>query len=47
MREIVFDLGAPVGSERPWQGRNKEIQALNGNDIDVRHFAFSALHSAP
>src|SRR5262249_42812746 len=37
MREIVFDLGAAVRSEWPWQGKNMKIQALNGNDIDVRH----------
>jgi hypothetical protein len=47
MREIVFDLGAAVRSEWPWQGRNMKIQALNGNDIDVGHFVFSALRSAP
>jgi hypothetical protein len=47
MREIVFDLGAPVRSKRPWHGRNKKIQALNGNDIDVGHFACSAPCGAP
>src|SRR5262249_12041106 len=47
MREIVFDLGAPVRSERPRQGRDKKIQALNGNDIDVGHFARLAPRGAP
>src|SRR6516165_8440512 len=42
MRKIVFDFGAAVRSEWPWQGKNLKIQALNGKDIDVRHFALSA-----
>src|SRR5262245_4453973 len=42
MREIAFDLGAPVRSKWPWQGSNMKVQALNGNDIDVRHFVCSA-----
>jgi hypothetical protein len=47
MRKIVFDLGAAVLGEWPWQGKNMKIQALNGKDIDVHHFALSALASAP
>src|SRR5260370_41204333 len=47
MRKIVFDLGAAVRSEWPWQGKNTKIQALNGKDIDVHHFALSALAGAP
>src|SRR6266404_9143012 len=47
MRKIVFDLGASVRSEWPWQGKNAKIQALNGKDIDVHHFALSALAGAP
>jgi hypothetical protein len=47
MRKIVFDLGAAVRSEWPWQGKNTKIQALNGKDIDVHHFAPSALAGAP
>jgi hypothetical protein len=47
MRKIVFDLGAAVRSEWPWQGKNAKIQALNRKDIDVHHFALSALAGAP
>src|SRR6266849_395729 len=47
MRKIVFDLGAAVRSEWPWQGKNTKIQALNGKDIDVHHFALLALAGAP
>jgi len=47
MRKIIFDFPAAVRSEWPWQGKNMKIQALNGNDIDVRHFALSALAGAP
>jgi hypothetical protein len=46
MRKIIFDFGAAVRSEWPWQGEDMKIQALNGNDIDVRHFALSALAGA-
>jgi hypothetical protein len=47
MRKIVFDFGAAIRSEWPWQGKNLKIQALNGKDIDVRHFALSALADVP
>src|SRR4029453_19008362 len=47
MREIVLDLGATVRSKCPWHGRNMKIQALNGNDFDVRHLALSVLRSPP
>jgi hypothetical protein len=47
MREMVFDLGAAVRSERPSQGKNMKIQVLNGKDIDVHHFVLSALAGAP
>jgi hypothetical protein len=47
MREIVFDLGAAVRGEGPWQGKNMKIQALNGKDIDVHHFALSAPTGSP
>src|SRR5260370_30386917 len=47
MSKIVFDLGAAVRSELPWQGKNTKIQAWNGKDIDVHHFALLALAGAP
>src|SRR5262249_57481511 len=37
MREIAFDLGAPLRGEWPAQVSNMKVQALDGNDIDIRH----------
>src|SRR5215813_2463133 len=47
MREIVIDFGAPLRGEWPGQVSNMKVQALDGNDIDIRHFACSAPCGAP